>query len=105
MATVNPQTSPKFPASKIYDPASSVGEDANTSNTVRGPSYVAIEGMAPTLTSVTLQVKIHPDADWHDYLDIDVTTPNALVEFSGNQPPNFVRVVRVGAGDFVVYAQ
>lgn len=105
MAITTPQTTPKYPVSKIYDSAESVGQDANTSNVVRAPSYLAIEGMAPTLTSVTVQVKLHADGIWHDYLNIDVSSPNAFIEFASKPSPNFVQVVRDGADDFIVYAQ
>jgi len=88
----------------IYDPANTVfGDDVDTSIEFSDPRFISIEGMlAAGLTSVTVQVKIHPDAVWHDYQNVNISNPNALVEFS--TPPNYARVVRDGTDDFVVYA-
>lgn len=88
----------------IYDPANTIyGIDINTSIITPNPKWIAIEGMDDlNLTSVILQVKIHPNGVWHDYQTIDITIPNALIEFG--HAPNYAQIVRVGTDDFIVYA-
>lgn len=107
MPAVDIQTKPHYRVQPIYDPAAAEpiqGADANESLIVRAPDIIAIEGMdGANLTSVTVQVRIHPDGEWHDYQEVDKSKPNALLLFEIT--PNFVRVVRVGTDDFKVFAQ
>lgn len=87
----------------LYDPANTIqGDDANTSLIAHAPRFMSIEGINPGLTSITVQARIHPDSVWHDYININIAEPNALVEFATKIPE--VRVVRVGAFDFVIYS-
>ncbi len=96
------------PVALYYDPANGINKsaDPNTSKVIRKPTYISISGMLDAnLTTVTVQIRVHKDDIWHDFLDIDKTVPNALVVFSAKDSPNFCRVQRVGTDDFIVYAQ
>lgn len=109
MAVKSMSSFPSWPTQLLYDPAAQDpvhdADDVNASIVARSPKYVAIEGMtAAGLTSVTVQAKLSTESDWHDFRNIDVTAPNALIEMP-YPAPNFVRVVRVGSDPFKVYAQ
>jgi hypothetical protein len=104
--TSNPIDRPKYSTYVVYDTAAVEpvqGADANHSVVICDPVIVQIDTL-PAATSVQVQQKCHPDAEW-------VNVGAAITEASGasmlifDHEVNFVQLVRTGAGDVKAYAQ
>jgi hypothetical protein len=91
-------------AAILYDSANSlVGADANTSNIMTAPEWLGVSGLAAG-TTVSVQVRLHPNGDWHEFSNIDgATDVKALIDLEGRF--NYVRTVRTGPADLIVVAQ
>jgi len=104
MATIAVLEQARAAARLLYDPVNALHtpEQPDQSLVSVRPRFLAIEGMMAA-TTVTVQIKIHQQADWHDYQRVDNSVPNAIIEFF--HAPNYVRVIRSGDDDFKVFVQ
>ena len=98
---------PTYPVAVVYDTAADTpiqGADADHSVVIPNPRFVQFNTI-PSGTTVQVQRKVHKDAGWENVgTAIGNTDGNKIVEFS-LLPPNFVQLVRTGAGDVKAFAQ
>lgn len=98
---------PTYPVAVIYDTAAAVpiqGADANHSVVIPNPRFVQFDTI-PAGTTVQVQRKIHKDASWENVgTAVGNSDGSKVIEF-GLLPPNFVQLVRTGAGDVKAFAQ
>ncbi len=104
MPTVTVEDNNHFPAHLIYDPANTIGVDANTSNTAAAVRIVQIDSCVAG-TDFQIQGKVHKDADWVTVTTITGATDNSQ-SYTFDPRYNFVRVVRsAGSANCVAYVQ
>jgi len=104
MPLVSMETTPSIPVYTILDTLNAIsGVDVNTSHVSGSPSAVQIEP-TPAATTVEVQARLSPTSSWVTIQLVAAATATAtIVPFSVRY--NFIRAIRVGAGDVVVMAQ
>jgi len=104
--TSNPIDRPKYPTYVVYDTAALVpvqGADADHSVVICDPVLVQIDTL-PAATSIQVQQKCHPDAEWVN-VGAAITLASGPSMLIFDHEVNFVQLVRTGAGDVKAYAQ
>lgn len=106
MAIIDLSSKPQFHTQVIFDELASppIQSEEGVSRVTSAPFHVQINAIPDDGTSMDLQVRVNPDADWVTVITYTAETTPTVYVF-GHDRVNFVRTVRNGAGVFKVYVQ